>query len=643
MAYCLQVDETVEASVRRVAHEQLSRAVSRLVHGSENRDDDVHSARKSMKRMRGLVRLVRAPLGKALSGHENDTYRQAAAQLSILRDATVLVSTLESVYEDLPTDLAPSVGAVHAWLIRRQGDAYEAQGPQDETFMEIARGLQVAQARIDDWPLEGCDWPDLAGGIGRVYTRGRAEYDECCWRPSVKSLHDWRKRVKYLTYHTQMLGPIWPGPMRSLEEELGKLGDFLGLDHDCAVLAQVIREQLPAQMLAGDQRQEMIVAIYARRRRVQEECRVLGGKIYAEKPALFLRRLGQYWESWRPHRVVSVHVAESLKVEIDGESAAAGEGSSLIEEPAQHPDSGPSSVTVGEPVSRDLEPVCVVDLPCQTGEGPLWHAEESALYWVDIPRGRLYRYNPATQQNAVVFEREGGAIGGFTIQQDGALLLFMDGGAIGVWREGQDLQLLIDGIEPERDSRFNDVIADPLGRVFCGTMPTADVGGRLYRLDLDGSLTELLDEVGCSNGMGFTPTNDQMYFIDSRTKQVSRFDYDQATGDLRSRAVFADTRDEAGVPDGMTVDAEGCVWCARWDGACLVRYSPTGEQLLRVEFPTQKVSCATFAGPDLEDLYVTTAGGHDRAANGPLAGSLFHLRPGVRGRAEFCSQVEVSL
>ena len=91
----------------------------------------------------------------------------------------------------------------------------------------------------------------------------------------------------------------------------------------------------------------------------------------------------------------------------------------------------------------------------------------------------------------------------------------------------------------------------------------------------------------------------------------------------------------------MTVDAEGCVWCARWDGACLVRYRPSGELLQR--FPVRKVSCATVGGPDLQDLYVTTAGGQDRDAKGALAGSLFHLPPGVRGRAEFRSRVGLDL
>jgi len=191
----------------------------------------------------------------------------------------------------------------------------------------------------------------------------------------------------------------------------------------------------------------------------------------------------------------------------------------------------------------------------------------------------------------------------------------------------------------ERDSRFNDVIADPMGRVYCGTMAGSAGGGRLFRLDTDGSLTELLDGVGCSNGMGFSPDRQWLYYIDSSTKQIARFACDPATGDLRGRKVFVDTSNEEGVPDGMTVDAEGFIWCARWGGGCVVRYRPDGVEHGRLQFPARKVSSVAFGGSDLNELYVTTAGGDDRAAEGDGAGALFRLRPGVRGLPEYRSRV----
>ncbi len=289
-------------------------------------------------------------------------------------------------------------------------------------------------------------------------------------------------------------------------------------------------------------------------------------------------------------------------------------------------------------MTTSTEPELVADTICNTGEGPLWHPTERVLYWVDIPPGRLYRYDPGSGKHELVFESEL-ALGGFTIQADGALLLFMGRGAIKLLRNGQ-LRTVVEDIPEERSSRFNDVIADPAGRVFCGTMPTAGSHlGTLYRLDLDGSITPVLSEVRISNGMGFTADRRRMYFTDSLTYEVAVFDYDQQSGAISNRRQFVRVQGE-GIPDGMTVDAEGCVWSARWDGGVLVRYSPDGEELQRIAFPAKKVSSATFGGDDYGDLYVTTAtGGNDRATEGAGAGALFRVRPGVRGVPEFFSRV----
>ncbi len=283
-----------------------------------------------------------------------------------------------------------------------------------------------------------------------------------------------------------------------------------------------------------------------------------------------------------------------------------------------------------------MEPVLVADYQCICGEGPLWHPDEKRVYWVDIPTGRLFRYEPATGKHEQCFQGE--MIGGFTIQDDGALLLFMARGAVKIWREGQ-LTTVIEEIPDERNSRFNDVIADPAGRVFCGTMPTKERLGRLYRLDIDGKLTKLLEEIGCSNGMGFTPDRKRMYYTDSPIHEIYLFDYDQASGAITNQRVFVRTPEDEGTPDGMTVDAEGYVWGARWDGGCLVRYAPDGTEVLRVQFPAKKVSSVIFGGDDYTDIYVTTAGGNKKETEGWGAGGLFCLNLGIRGVPEFRSRV----
>jgi D-xylonolactonase len=198
----------------------------------------------------------------------------------------------------------------------------------------------------------------------------------------------------------------------------------------------------------------------------------------------------------------------------------------------------------------------------------------------------------------------------------------------------------MDGIPDERAGRFNDVIADPAGRVFCGTMPTPAHSGRLYRLDADGSLHRLLEGIGIPNGMGFTPDGRGMYFTDSTARQIFLFDYDVQTGALANRRVWLQTPGNEGVPDGMTVDSEGGVWSARWDGSALYRYTPDGIEDRRVAFAARKVSSVTFGGDDWQDLYVTTALGNGaRDDEGSGAGALFRLRPAIRGVPEFFSRV----
>ena len=284
------------------------------------------------------------------------------------------------------------------------------------------------------------------------------------------------------------------------------------------------------------------------------------------------------------------------------------------------------------------QPKLVADTRCRTGEGPLWHPDEGRVYWVDIPVGQLFRFDPATGRYELVYESPGDPIGGVTLQADGAFLLFQGRGAVRRWHEGT-VTTLIDELPAEGGGRFNDVIADPEGRVFCGTMPIGDRPGVLYRLDRDGSIRPVFAEAGLSNGMGFTPDLRRLYHTDTTGRLISLFDYDRARGELANRREFVRTPAGEGGPDGMTVDAEGYVWSARWDGSALHRYSPAGEEVGRIVFPAKKVSSIVCGGPDYADAYVTTAGGQDRATEGAGAGALFRVRLGVRGVPEFRSRI----
>jgi D-xylono/L-arabinono-1,4-lactonase len=288
-----------------------------------------------------------------------------------------------------------------------------------------------------------------------------------------------------------------------------------------------------------------------------------------------------------------------------------------------------------------IEPELIADYQCGCGENPLWHPTEKRLYWLDIINSRLFRYDPATGKHEQFYASDPGhTVGGFTFQRDGGLLLFRDKGTIQLMRDDKVVKTIVPEIAIERESRFNDVFADTRGRVFCGTMPSPTFNGRLYRLDTDGQLTQLLDDVKCSNGMGFTPDRKKLYYTDSGRFEIYTFDYDEDSGALSNRASFVTNAQTDGLPDGMTVDATGCVWSARWDGSMLVCFSPEGKELRRIWFPARKVSSVAFGGEDFGDMYVTTAGGEDRQANGPGAGALFRLRvPGVHGTPEYFSNI----
>ena len=288
-----------------------------------------------------------------------------------------------------------------------------------------------------------------------------------------------------------------------------------------------------------------------------------------------------------------------------------------------------------------MQPRVIADYACQVGENPLWHPDEQRLYWTDITKGRMYWYEPATGQHQQCYQ--GATVGGFTFQSDRSLLLFGENGSVRVWQNGEVAETIIKEIPAERGRRFNDVIADPEGRVFCGTISDdGKGGGTLYRLERDGTYTAVVENVAASNGLSFSPDLTKMYFTDSGIDTIWVFQYDRATGALSNRQTFLDLRKNPIKPDGMTVDAGGDVWSAMAQDSCVIRYSPGGVEQQRISFPTKFVSSLTFGGKDLSHLYVTSGCGNDKAGLGETAGALFLLEPGVKGRLEFLSQIGLS-
>ena len=282
---------------------------------------------------------------------------------------------------------------------------------------------------------------------------------------------------------------------------------------------------------------------------------------------------------------------------------------------------------------------------CQdsNAENPLWHPHHQYLYWTDIPCGEMFRYFPHTDTYERIYQGE--PVGGFTIQSDGSLLLFKTKGTVEIWNEGETTTI-IDSIPEAINTRFNDAIADPEGRVYSGIIATENTQGKLYRINLDGSYDVVAEGFLLPNGMGFDRDYTHLYFTDSERGTIYRFDYERATGDLSNQQTLIEIPKSEGVPDGLTVDNEDCIWSARWDGGHLHRYSRDGEEVMRIELPTAKVSCVTFGGENYDRMFISTAKDGNKcvslkekwSSDNP-AGDIFHLQTGIKGRSELLSRI----
>ena len=260
----------------------------------------------------------------------------------------------------------------------------------------------------------------------------------------------------------------------------------------------------------------------------------------------------------------------------------------------------------------------------ELGESPTWDVLTRTVLWVDILGGTVHRFAPDRGTDEVVElpQHVGAArprVGGTVLNlRDGVALLDRDGNTrwLAYWaREGV---------------RGNDAAVDPAGRLWAGTMryDKAEGGGWLVRVEPEGQATVVLDDATISNGIGWNPEGTLMYYIDSPTRRVDTFDYDRASGEVTGRRPLCAVQDTIGVPDGLCVDADGCVWVAVNGGGVVRRYTPDGRLDREVRLPVTQPSACCFGGEDLTDLYITTTRedmSEAQRASEPLAGSLLVL------------------
>nr|XP_022318408.1 regucalcin-like [Crassostrea virginica] len=289
---------------------------------------------------------------------------------------------------------------------------------------------------------------------------------------------------------------------------------------------------------------------------------------------------------------------------------------------------------------------CVIKNAAKTvGEGPHWDDVTNTLLYVDIYDNAIHRFNPETNADDkivldssvgfVVPARKGGLIAGV-----GQCLVHVDWDTKKVTKLHQ--------VEEGLATRFNDGKCDPQGRVWAGTMmgspkpniPDMERIGSLYCLDKDGSLRNVVQGVGISNGLAWSSDGKSMYYIDSSPRQMYKYDFDPSTGKIENRSVVFDNSGksvpEFGFPDGMTLDTKGNAWVAHFFSKKVMCHDPkTGEVLQSVEFPATRITSCCFGGKNLDELYVTTSvyeAPEEEMKEYPLGGSLFRVKGlGVKG------------
>lgn len=274
---------------------------------------------------------------------------------------------------------------------------------------------------------------------------------------------------------------------------------------------------------------------------------------------------------------------------------------------------------------------------CQNilGEGPLWHSDEKALYWVDISAKKIQRYFPAIGRYEFFdLPRMVCALG---LRQGGGFICAVEDG-FSFWEPNSNHLEFIQNPEPGRtNARFNDGKVDRAGRFWAGTMTPRGATSALYRMDADLSVQRMASRITISNGIGWSPDNRTMYYVDSNRSVINAYAFEPASGAMSKKRIFKQFAPGLGLPDGLTVDSEGFVWCAIYDGWKVLRLNDLGQIIDEILMPVSRPSSVAFGGENLNELYITSISeglGSEEKINQPMAGDLFMVRQDVKGIPE---------
>lgn len=293
-----QKKEPAADAVRRIARERIQRAADHLQAAGKGDSDGIHDARKRFKEIRAVLRLVRFELGTDFK-NENYFYRDTGRALAEARDAQALIETWDKLLTRFPEELAQAPGAtdIRRHLERRVPRVTGATSIMPE-LTNVVEGLLTAARRVDSWPLQANGFELLRAGVARTYRQGRRAMRGAYREGEDPRFHEWRKRVKDLWYHTKLLQPAWKDALRVRRNHLKRLADYLGDDHDLAVMRQLLNEE-PELFASGPSCATLSRLIAARQGELRSKAYRLGTRLYAEKPKAYTRRIEAYWRAWR--------------------------------------------------------------------------------------------------------------------------------------------------------------------------------------------------------------------------------------------------------------------------------------------------------------------------------------------------------
>lgn len=296
MSYRLELQEPLGIGLKRIAREQIDQALEQLTDVPESQDEAVHDARKRFKKIRAVLRLVRDEIGDEVYKRENVCYRDAGRRLSDIRDSYVLIETLDDVIKRYANDLNSKAYIKPRERLRAEHEALKRQTlDHDKAMVSVVATIQEARQRVESWPIQHNDFSAISAGIKRVYKRGRRGLADAYANPKPKNFHDWRKRVKYLWYHTRILKNLWPGLLDELADQTHDLADYLGDDHDLAELRHTLLNR-PELFGSESDLEDLVEGMTQWQVELKKSARQLGERIYVEKPKVFVKRIGKYWQ-----------------------------------------------------------------------------------------------------------------------------------------------------------------------------------------------------------------------------------------------------------------------------------------------------------------------------------------------------------